>query len=137
MYISPMSNTSISNVPLFVCSVAAGFPSPADDYIEAQLDLNSYLISSPSSTFFARLDANTPLIGGVKKGSVLIVDRSITPAHNKIVVAAVNDKFLLRRLKLTSGEQILVTDDLKDKPIIINQDSYIWGVVTSVITKLQ
>jgi DNA polymerase V len=137
MNILQISSTSTLNIPLFASKVAAGFPSPADDYIEAQLDLNSYLVSSPSSTFFAKLDTHTALVGGVKKGSVLIVDRSITPTHNKIVVAVSEEKFLLRRVCINAERQMLLTDDPKDAPIIMDQDSYIWGVVKTIITKLQ
>ena len=124
-------------IPFFASNVAAGFPSPADDYVESQLDLNSYLVSSPSSTFFARLDIDTSLLGGVKKGSVLIVDRSITPTHNKTVVAVIKGKFSLCKICINSNEQSLITSNLKDAPVIIDQNSYVWGVVTSIITKLQ
>ena len=80
------------DVPLFLETVAAGFPSPAGDYIERRLDLNEHLIQHPSATFFVRVAGDSMTGAGIHDGDILIVDRSLEPAGGSIVVAAVNDQ---------------------------------------------
>jgi SOS-response transcriptional repressor LexA len=74
-------------IPLFMVPVEAGFPSPADDYLEGKLDLNEYLIKHPAATIFVKAPDDSMIKAGIFSGDILIVDRSITPSHKKVVVA--------------------------------------------------
>ena len=84
--------------PLFMCGVSAGFPSPADDYIERLLDLNELLIKNPPATFFVKVAGDSMTGAGINDGDILIVDRSIEATNRKIVIAAVNGELTVKRL---------------------------------------
>lgn len=116
-------------------SQAAGFPSPADDYVEKKLDLNELLIGNKQATFFMRASGNAMTGAGIHDDDILIVDRSLTAAHRKIVVAALDGELLVRRL-LRSGAGVTLTAENSDYASIeVSEDiSFeIWGVVTRVI----
>ena len=109
MIISEVLKLKIENkisLPFYNCLVPAGFPSPADDYIEDKLDLNNYLVKHPSATFFVRVVGESMIGAGIHNNDILIVDLSIEPRHNKIVVVALDGqmtvKRLYRRLKKTN-----------------------------------
>lgn len=85
-------------LPFFSASVAAGFPSPADDYIEAGLDLNEYLVRHPSSTFLARASGDSMTRAGILDGALLVVDKSLTPKNGSVVIAAVNGELTCKIL---------------------------------------
>jgi DNA polymerase V len=122
-------------LPLFSFKVSAGFPSPAEDYIEGKLDLNQYLIESPSSTFFFRVAGESMVGIGIFPNDLLIVDKSKTPKHNNIVVAVLDDGLVIKRLYQKSGQLMLLSENDAYPPIIISegQEFEIWGVVTSAI----
>lgn len=121
--------------PLYGCSVRAGFPSPADDYIEDYLDLNEFLIKHPSATFMVRAKGDSMINASIKSGDILIVDRSIEPTHGKIVIAAVDSELTVKRLYKKSGQVKLLPEnpDYPEIEITENMESVIWGVVTNVI----
>ncbi len=122
-------------IPLYSCSVKAGFPSPADDYVEAQLDLNEHLIKHPSATFFVRASGDSMINAGIHSGDILVVDRSIEACHGRIVIAAIDGELTVKRLhQQGSGIQLLAENPLY-APIHIREeaDLVIWGVVTNVI----
>lgn len=118
--------------------IPAGFPSPAQDYIEASLDLNEYLIKHPSSTFFIRVDGLSMINAGIYPDDILIVDRSLEALNNRIVVAIVDGELTLKRLKIISDIYWLVPENEEFEAIRISEetDLYIWGVVTYVIHKV-
>lgn len=87
-------------IPLYVERCPAGFPSPAQDYVEAELDLNSYCIRHPSATYFLRASGNSMLDAGLKDGDLLIVDRSVKPEHGDIVIAALDGEFTVKQLQV-------------------------------------
>ncbi len=122
-------------MPLYFSSISAGFPSPADDYIEKTLDLNEYLIKHPASTFFLRASGNSMIKAGIQSGDILIIDRSLKPENNNVVVAVVDNEFTVKRLKIIKKKIFLApeNDDLNDIEIKETDDFEIWGVVTSVI----
>lgn len=123
-------------IPLYSSSVSAGFPSPAEDYIEEHLDLNDYLIKHPAATFMVRAVGDSMINAGIHENDILIVDRSLTPVHGRIVIAAIDGQLTVKRLcKNKSGKYQLVAENPKYKPIELNDNSetHIWGVVTSVI----
>jgi DNA polymerase V len=122
-------------LPLQNCSVPAGFPSPAEDYVEHKLDLNSYLVTHPAATFFVRASGNSMTGANIHDGDLLIVDRSIEAAHNDIVIAVVLGEITVKRLHYLRGEIALVPENDSYQTIFINEhsDLHIWGVVTNAI----
>lgn len=122
-------------IPLYGFSVRAGFPSPADDYIEMHLDLNSHLIKHPAATFFLTAAGDSMCNASIVSGDLLVVDRSLTAVHGKIVIAAVNGELMVRRLYQRGSLVQLRPENDKYPPIAItgDLDMVIWGVVTHVI----
>lgn len=125
-------------LPLYGSKVQAGFPSPADEHIEDQLDLNEHLIKHPAATFFARASGNSMIEAGIYENDLLVVDRSIPPEHGKIVIAAVDGQLTVKRLHKKEGKFLLMPENPDFEPIEVRDDSavYIWGVVTNVIHQL-
>lgn len=123
------------DIPLYSSSVRAGFPSPADDYIETRMDLNEHLIKHPAATFFVRAAGDSMILAGIQSGDMLIVDRSLEATHGKIVIAALNGELTVKRLYRQQGVVKLVAENPKYPDIIITEahDMVIWGVVTHVI----
>lgn len=122
-------------LPLYSCGVSAGFPSPADDYISQQLDLNELLIKNPAATFFVRVAGDSMSGVGINDNDILVVDRSIEPVHGKIIIAAINGELTVKRLVKTDTSCRLVAENPNYPPIEITEDlsCIAWGVVTSVI----
>ena len=118
--------------------VSAGFPSPAEDYIEGNLDLNEYLIKHPAATFFVKVTGSSMIDAGIHDGDILIVDRSIKPANKKVVIAVVNGELTVRRIRVTKGKVVLVSENKDYKPLQVNEEMgfEVWGVVTNVIHPL-
>jgi len=125
-------------LPLFVGKVAAGFPSPADDYIEKNLDLNDLLVQKPAATFFVRAQGESMLGAGIHPNDILVVDRSIDPVPGKIVICALNGELTVKRLE-RNNEQWQLKAENPDYPDIVIFEALelvIWGVVTNVIHPL-
>jgi DNA polymerase V len=123
------------DIPLFMSRVQAGFPSPADDYIEQGLDLNDFLIKRPTATFFMKVAGDSMKDAGINNDDILIVDRSLTATHNCIVVAVVNSEYTVKRLQKIKDKIYLMPENKKYPVIEIKDgmDFEIWGVVTYVI----
>ena len=96
----PHEALTFLKLPFFSASVAAGFPSPADDYIEAGLDLNEYLVKHPSSTFLARASGDSMTRAGILDGALLVVDKSLTPKNGSVVIAAINGELTCKILDI-------------------------------------
>lgn len=125
-------------IPLAGSKISAGFPSPADDFQEALLDLNDELIKNPAATFFVRVCGESMNDVGIHNNDILIVDRSLEARDGKIVIAVINGELLVKRL-LRKGESLwLIPENSGFPPIKVNEedDFLIWGVVTSVVHKL-
>ncbi|MBL1265855.1 LexA family protein [Candidatus Methylomicrobium oryzae] len=122
-------------LPLFSGKVAAGFPSPADDYVEKTLDLNELLVKKPAATFFARAQGESMLGAGIHPNDILVVDRSIEPVPGKIVVCALNGELVVKRLKRLDNQWVLASENPFYPDIRLNEelDMVVWGVVTNVI----
>jgi len=99
----PLCPVSIE-VPLYLESCQAGFPSPAVDYIERELDLNEYCIRHPSATFFVRASGHSMSDIGLKDGALMIVDRPETPAHGDVVIAEIDGEFTVKKLFISARE---------------------------------
>lgn len=127
-------------VPLFGSSVAAGFPSPADDYVERALDLNEHLIEHPSATFCVRASGDSMVGCGIHDGDLLIVDRAVEPRDGCIAIAVVDGELTVKRIRRL-GERLLLLPDNDNKaysPIEVSAetDFLVWGVCRFVIHAL-
>ena len=122
-------------LPIFSSCISAGFPSPADDYIEGKLDLNSYLIKHPSATFFVRVKGDSMINAGIYNNDILIVDRSLEATNGKIVIASIDGQLTVKRLFRNKDKVILNSENDLFKPIEFSEGEEVifWGVVTSVI----
>jgi len=122
-------------VPLFGGTVPAGFPSPADDYVEKAIDLNEHLVRNPTSTFFVRAKGDSMKDAGIASGDILVVDKSITAADKQIVVAMLDGEFTVKRLRRRNNRVFLESGNPEFPPreITPDQEVVIWGVVTFVI----
>jgi len=122
-------------LPLYGTKVSAGFPSPADDFLEGSLNLSEYLIKNPPATFFVRVTGDSMINAGLFPNDILVVDRSLPANDNKIVIAALNGELTVKRLKKKDGQVFLMPENPNYKPIKVmeHQDLQIWGVVTNVI----
>jgi DNA polymerase V len=123
-------------IPLFTETIAAGFPSPAEDYVEMMLDLNELCIQHPVSTFFVRARGQSMTGAGIQPGDLLVVDKSLEAHNDSIVVAVLDGEFTLKRLQVTAGNQYFLLPDNPDfRPIEIKEgmEFEIWGVVVLVI----
>ena len=125
--------------PLASESISAGFPSPAEDYIELGIDLNKELIKNPISTFFLRVSGNSMNNAGIYNNDLLIIDRSINPKPGNIVVALLDGEFTLKRLIKEENNYYLKADKENYPAISLYEyiDIQIWGVAIYSIHNLQ
>ena len=138
-YSSKKEAPSTQLFPLASETISAGFPSPAEDYIELGIDLNKYLIKNPISTFFLRVSGNSMNNAGIYNNDLLIIDRSINPNPGHIVVALLDGEFTLKRL-IKEGSNYYLKADKENYPAI-NLYEYIeieiWGVAIHSIHELK
>ena len=123
-------------VPFYLHKAGAGFPSPATDYIEEDVDLNVHLIKNVPATFIIRVQGKSMTDVGIYDGDLLVVDKSLKPKNFSTVVANVHDELVVKNFVKEKDEQFLTSGSKKieDKIIINNEsDIFIWGVVTYVI----
>ncbi|MEQ9883285.1 translesion error-prone DNA polymerase V autoproteolytic subunit [Pectobacterium brasiliense] len=133
---APLAGSTLP-LPLFAAPCPAGFPSPAEDYIERQLDLNEYCIIHPSATFFVRATGDSMTEAGILSGDLLIVDKALTPGHGDIVIAAVEGEFTVKRL-CTTPRLCLQPMNPAYAPIFVEPDDLeIFGVVIHAIHTLR
>lgn len=113
----------------------AGFPSPADDYLEDRIDLNRELVSNPTSTFLARVRGDSMRDAGLQDGDLILIDRSRTPRSGSMVLAWVDGGFTVKYLLLRGPRAYLraANPAYPDIPLHEEEDSRIWGLVTHVI----
>ncbi len=126
-------------LPLHLSPVAAGFPSPADDFLEKCLDLNEYLVKNPPATFLVRVTGHSMKDAGIFDGDILVVDKSLQAVNGSVVVAILHGEFTVKTLKIQGMKTLLVPANGQYKPIEITpeMDCEVWGVVASVIRKLR
>jgi len=131
----PQQITALLPLVLYSGRIAAGFPSPADDYADERIDLNHHLIRHKEATFFLRVQGDSMLGAGIHDGDLLIVDRALTATDGKVVIAALDGELTVKRLSVR-GETVCLVPENPAYPIIEvtrEQDLVIWGVVTNVI----
>lgn len=124
-------------LPLFTAKISAGFPSPADDFIEKKLDLNEFLIKHPSSTFFVKVEGESMINAGIHNGDILIVDRAEELHDNKIIIAMLGGEFTVKRIKKSGKKLFLVPEnpDFKAVEVTPDMEFEVWGIVNYVIHK--
>ena len=123
-------------VPFYLHKAGAGFPSPATDYIEEDVDLNVHLIKNVPATFVIRVQGKSMTNVGIYDGDLLVVDKSIKPKNFSTVIANVHDELVVKNFVKERDEQFLTSGSKKiEDKIIINSESdvFVWGVVTYVI----
>jgi len=133
-----MEKENIFKLPIFATKISAGFPSPADDYMEGKLDLNKYLIKHPAASFFIRVIGDSMINAGIFDGDLRIVDRSLEALSEKIVIAIIDGDLTVKRLLKKQNKIYLAAENPNYSDIEIKDESslHIWGVVTNVIHKL-
>lgn len=136
--IYPFEKRTKQELPLFIARISAGFPSPADDYLDKKLDLNEYLIKHPASTFLVRVAGDSMIDAGIHSGDILIVDRALEPTDNKIVIAVLDGELTVKRIRKMNDKLYLLAENPEYPLIEIKPEMNfeVWGVVTYVIHKV-
>lgn len=124
-------------LPLYATSIPAGFPSPADDFLEKQLDLNDYIGGNKASTFLVRVQGNSMEDAGIFDGDILVIDRSVEAENGRIVLGVLNGEFTVKRILYKDGKLFLIPENPNYQPIEITgeMDFQTWGVVTFSLHK--
>lgn len=129
------------SLPVFSHGVSAGFPSPADDYVEDVIDLNRHLIvqGHEASTFILRVEGWSMIGAGIHDGDEVVVDRALEAGQGDIVVAVVNGELTIKRLGKVDGHIALLPDNPHFKPVLLNdgETMEVWGVVTRCLRNLR
>jgi len=122
-------------LPFFDSTVPAGFPSPAQDYQEEEIDLSKVLQPNPTSTFIIRIKGNSMEGANMPDGCMAVVDRSMRPVSGSIVVAVVNGEFTVKRLVITNRHIVLHPENAFYQPMVVTEEMnlQVWGVVTYTI----
>ena len=117
--------------PIFLTSVSAGFPSPAEDYIEGRLDLNRHLVRHPVATFYVRVAGDSMVDAGIHPGSILVVDRAVEADDGDIVIARLGGELCVKRLRIVEGRLWLVPENRSYEAIEVTEemDFEVWGRV--------
>jgi len=124
----------VTLLPLFAESVHAGFPSPAQDYIENRIDLNQLCVNHPAATYFVRVTGDSMIEGFINEGDMLVVDSALTAKHGQIVIAAIEGEFTVKQLQLTPTLSLLPMNvAYQPIPILVDDNIEIFGVVTFII----
>ena len=132
-----VDETTLLSIPIFSDSVQAGFPSPAEDHLDLDLNLNDYLVQNPSATFCVRAIGESMKDAGIKSGDIMIVDKSLEPENRSIVLAVINGEFTVKRVNVNNDELYLMPENSNFSPIKITEemDFQVWGIVTYIIHK--
>lgn len=138
VFVPEKSGEEREGSPLFYVPISAGFPSPAEDYVQEHLDLHRLLVKNPPATFFLKVRGDSMSGAGIGDGDLLIVDRSKGFANGKIVIAAWEGELTVKRLKIKNKRVFLIPENpaYPEFDITDNEETAIWGVVTYVIRKL-
>lgn len=132
------TNEKVLDIPFYQFNVPAGFPSPAENFMDLDLNLQDYLVQNPSATFCVRVIGDSMQNAGILSGDVMVVDRSLEPKNNTIVLAVLDGEFTVKRIQ-KKGEELFLKPENKDfKPIKVTEEMnfQVWGVVTHIIHKL-
>ena len=128
----------VLDIPFYQSNVPAGFPSPAEDFMDLDLNLQEYLVQHPSATFCVRVTGDSMQNAGIYSGDVMVVDRALEAQNNTIVLAILDGEFTVKRIQKKGQELYLKPENSKFKPIQITEEMnfQVWGVVTHIIHKI-
>ena len=117
--------------------VAAGFPSPADDFIEMEINLQDYIVKNKEATFCVKVEGTSMTKAGINSGDIMIVDRSLHPKHNDIVLAVIDGEFTVKRIAVNENRLYLMPENDNFSPIKITtaMNFQVWGIITHIIHK--
>jgi DNA polymerase V len=126
-----------STIPMFSDAVQAGFPSPAEDHMDMDLNLNDHLVQNPSATFCVKAIGESMKDAGIQSGDIMIVDKSLEPSNRSIVLAVIDGEFTVKRVNMNENELYLMPENNSFSPIKITKemDFQVWGIVTYIIHK--
>ena len=129
--------TTRLDLPLAGTAIAAGFPSPAEEYVEIALDLNKELIKHPAATFYARVKGDSMVDAGIHDGDLLVIDKALEPKEGAIAVCYLDGEFTVKRLAVQEEGVYLMPANAEFKPIRITEENefLVWGIVAYVIHK--
>ena len=129
--------TTRLDLPLAGTAIAAGFPSPAEEYVEIALDLNKELIKHPAATFYARVKGDSMVDAGIHDGDLLVIDKALEPKEGAIAVCYLDGEFTVKRLAVQEEGVYLMPANAEFKPIRITEENnfLVWGLVAYVIHK--
>ena len=122
-------------LPFIEHGISAGFPSPADDFLDTSIDLNQALIKNKDATFYGRVRGESMIDAGMNDGDLLIIDKSINPTDGRIAVCFIDGEFTVKRIKIEKDVIWLIAENKNYKPIKVTKedDFTIWGIVINVI----
>lgn len=122
-------------LPFVEEGISAGFPSPADDFLDTHIDLNKHLIKNPSTTFYGKVRGTSMVDAGIHDGDLLVIDKSLEPKNNKIAVCFIDGEFTVKRIHIEKDLVWLVAENKDYPPIKVTEanELIIWGIVTNVI----
>jgi DNA polymerase V len=125
-------------LPFIKEGVSAGFPSPATDFMENNIDLNKELSKNPLATFYIKVKGNSMINAGINDKDILVVDRSLEPKNNKVAVCFIDGEFTVKRIKVEKDGVYLMPENKNYQPIKVTEENnlIIWGIVTFVIKNI-
>ena len=131
----PVTNAHVPTLFKFLGGVHAGFPSPAADYTEEEIDIKAFLMPHPSSTFIMKIEGDSMIRANIPPNSYVVIDRSVKPLNNSIIVAVINGEITCKRLVKKGRTLLLVAENPKYEPITITEEMgfLVWGTVTRVL----
>lgn len=131
------SASNLPALPLAGCRVRAGFPSPADDHLDTELNLHAHVVKRPAATFFVRAEGDSMLGDGIHDGDLLVVDRSLEPTPGRVIIIAVDGELTVKRLERVGRRTYLTASHPGYRPIPLEgRETQVWGVVTHVLHSL-
>lgn len=127
-----------TEMPFVPSGIKAGFPSPAADFDEVRISLDQIVIKNKSATFYAKASGNSMIGAGISDGDILVIDRSLEPSNNKIVICFIDGEFTVKRIQIDKEVVCLMPENSEYEPIYITENNQfiIWGVVTYVLKKI-
>ncbi len=125
-------------LPYISSGIKAGFPSPAADFDESKISLDTVLVKNKEATFYAKASGNSMIGAGIDDGDILVIDRSLEPQNNKVAICFIDGEFTVKRIRIKDKNVFLMPENINYKPIQISEenDLIIWGIVTYVIKSL-
>ncbi|NOZ47748.1 MAG: translesion error-prone DNA polymerase V autoproteolytic subunit [Chlorobi bacterium] len=127
-----IAESVLCEIPLLLTKIQAGFPSPAEDYMEERLSLDKKLIKNRSATFFARVTGDSMINSGIYNGDLIIVDKALNPKPDSVLLCVLDGEFTLKKVRKIKNKMYMIPENPDYPPIKISEynDFRIWGVVT-------